>query len=602
MSSISMEHLNGPVILSGFLMSSVVYWHAFFLVNSLLRKYAPTIHQQLKSQDELRKLCPLILVIVRMAFGLTISLPACAQAARTTEWGVNQPLNTAGQVCVVSQLAVWSNELPLIRFYSLELFIHHILCLLATSNIILSPLIHQIKPLYIFFASLVGDIGPGSVMILRMAGYHLKTSRLMYYVSLGSTLILIFCRIGGAFYTLTQVLTDPYNLADWVWALAVLLFGCYSAYCAFLNLRRLGIIKLDPEQYKVTYCCRVTVPVSHSFLAVACGVTLLSTLFLYGIFLDRPLKPLETHRLSFHGLIAVSVGLSGALIARIVYPYHVCQSNPWGCSYVPFGTILTGIWISITTKFSNYSDRDTILASTEVNIPLFFALARVAQYYSAKDAEATRDKKQPLNDTFIKKHIEMARGHAVTFTILMTLLIFDMLSLPEAARLSLSACLVIQLRYRRNIVPLAATKLHGTPGVMLAILLSLLEPGFVAFITTGKFIRHQTSLTGITLNYMLLGGTVLAAITISASKTASMPCETVRKPCRSQKCHPVTILFVFFCILQAMLVRKYITFGEDTPEVCLGFKNFRSILSDPFTWIGLLHMASLPVVLLRELE
>ncbi|KAF5248630.1 hypothetical protein FANTH_5809 [Fusarium anthophilum] len=597
-----MEHLSGPAILSVFLMSSVVYWHVYYLADYLLRKYAPTVHERLKQEDEIRKLLPLVITLARMAFGLAVVLPSCVQAARTTPWGVDQPLNNAGKVCVVSQLAVWSNELPQARLYSMELFVHHILCLVATSNIILSPPIHQIKPLYIYFGSQCGDIGPGSVMILRMAGHKLKTSKLLYNVSLGSTLLLIFGRLGGSFYTLTQVLTDPYNLADWVSALGILVFGSYSTYNAFQHLRRLEIIRVDPVRYKVTYFCQFAVPVSHSLLAVACSVTLLSSLFLYGIYLGRPLRPGETHRLSLHSLIAVALGMTGALVARLAHPHNASRSNPWGRLYVPFGAILAVTCISVISTFTSYTDQNTVMASIGVSLPLFFSLVRVAQYYAAKDVEVVRDAKLSPGDSFIRRHVEVALEHAVIFAILLGILAINLLSLPEAARLSIAACLVVQLRYRCNIAPLAAANIHGLAGALMAIVLIVFEPGFIAFATAGRFIRLQNSWSAIFQNYLLLGGTVMAAISVPRTETASRPCETVKKPCRSKRFHPITIIFVFFCILQAMLIAKYMTFDGKTPEACPGFVNFRSIFSDVYTWVGALHMASLLVVVLRQLE
>ncbi|KAF4421138.1 hypothetical protein FACUT_11076, partial [Fusarium acutatum] len=456
-----MEHLNGPAILSGLLMSSVVYWHVYYLADYLLRKYAPTVHERLRHEDEIRKLMPLLITLVRMTFGLTVVLPSCIQAARTTPWGVDQPLNNAGKVCVVSQLAVWSNELPQARLYSMELFVHHILCLVATANIILSPPIHQIKPLYIYFGSQCGDLGPGSVMILRMAGHKLKTSKLLYNVSLGSTLLLIIGRIGGAFYTLTHVLTDPYNLADWVSALGILVFGSYSTYNAFQHLIRLEIIRVNPLS-----------------------------------------------------LIAVALGMTGALVARLACPHNASRSNSWGRFYVPFGTILTVTCISLISTFTSYTDHNTVMASIGVSLPLFFSLARVAQYYAAKDVEVARDAKLPPGVNFIRKHVEIALKHAVIFVILLGILIINLLSLSEAARLSIAACLVVQPRYRWNIAPLAAANIHGLAGTLLAIVLILFEPGFIAFATTGRFIRLESSWSAIFQNYLLLGGTVMAAISV----------------------------------------------------------------------------------------
>ncbi|KAG9504056.1 hypothetical protein J7337_004020 [Fusarium musae] len=597
-----MEHLNGPTILSGFLMSSAVYWHVYYLAEYLVRKYAPAVHERLKNEDELRKLMPLVITLVRMAFGLTVVLPSCVQAARTTPWGVDQPLNNAGKVCVVSQLALWSNELPQTRFFSMELFVHHILCLLATANVILSPPIHQIKPLYIYFASQLGDLGPGSVMILRMAGYKLKTSKLLYTVSLGSTLLLILGRIGSAVYTLTHTLTDPYNLADWVSAVGILVFGSYSTYTAFQHLRRLEIIRVDPVRYKVTYLCQFAVPISHSLLAVACSATLLSSLVLYGIYLGRPLNPGETHRLSLHGLIAVALGITGALAARLAYPHNASRSNPWGRLYVPFGTILTVACISLISTFTSYIDHNTVMASIGVSLPLFFSLARVAQYYAAKDVEVARDAKLFPGDSFVRRHVEIALEHAVIFVILLGILIVNLLSLPEAARLSIAACLVVQLRYHWGITPLAAADIHGLAGTFLAIVLIVFEPGFIAFATTGRFIRLESAWSAIFQNYLVLGGTVMAAIFVPRSGTASRPCETMKKPCRSKRIHPITIAFVFFGILQAIMIAKYMTFDRKTPEICPGFVNFRSIFSDLYTWVGALHMALLPVVILRGLE
>ncbi|RBR20177.1 hypothetical protein FVER53590_04011 [Fusarium verticillioides] len=597
-----MEHLNGPTILSGFLVSSAVYWHVYYLAEYLVRKYAPAVHERLKNEDELRKLMPLVITLVRMAFGLTVVLPSCVQAARTTPWGVDQPLNNAGKVCVVSQLALWSNELPQTRFFSMELFVHHILCLLATANVILSPPIHQIKPLYIYFASQLGDLGPGSVMILRMAGYKLKTSKLLYTVSLGSTLLLILGRIGSAVYTLTHALTDPYNLADWVSAVGILVFGSYSTYTAFQHLRRLEIIRVDPVRYKVTYLCQFAVPISHSLLAVACSATLLSSLVLYGIYLGRPLNPGETHRLSLHGLIAVALGITGALVARLAYPHNASRSNPWGRLYVPFGTILTVACISLISTFTSYMDHNTVMASIGVSLPLFFSLARVAQYYAAKDVEIARDAKLFPGDSFVRRHVEIALEHAVIFVILLGILIVNLLSLPEAARLSIAACLVVQLRYHWGITPLAAADIHGLAGTFLAIVLIVFEPGFIAFATTGRFIRLESAWSTIFQNYLVLGGTVMAAIFVPRSGTASRPCETMKKPCGSKRIHPITIAFVFFGILQAIMIAKYMTFDRKTPEICPGFVNFRSIFSDFYTWVGALHMALLPVVILRGLE
>ncbi|RSM14659.1 hypothetical protein CEP52_001187 [Fusarium oligoseptatum] len=596
-----MEHLSGPVILCCFCMSSLAYWHVFVAVDYLLYKWVPDVYKRLEREDIVRKLNPYLIMIVRMIIGLFISLPACVQAVHTTPWGVDQPLSTSGQVCVVSQLVVWSNELPVTRLFSPELFVHHLMCLGATSNILLSPSVHQIKPLYIYFASLVGDIGPGSVMILKTIGYHPHTSRLMFCVSLASTSILIFCRVGCAFYTVTHVLTDPLNVADWVWVLAVMLFGFYSLYSAFRNLKWLGVIRVHPVQYRVTYFCRFMVPVAHTMLGVACGVTLLSTLFLYGLYLDRPLRASEIGLISINGLVAAAIGLTGAIIAGITLPYGSSRSNPWGSHYLQFGILLAGLWAYRITKLTDMVDRDTILSSSGVNLPLFQAIARVAHFYSAKDAVAASDEKLFLDEAPAKRHLQMMCENITIFVVSLALLASNVLGISEAGRLAVAACAVNQLQVCSNIIPLRCEAPHRIARILFSIARIAMDHFVVAFLVAARHIRAEASWSDVASNYLLLGGTVAASLASKSAVTIRKPCEVVTKVRKTRKWNPAIFIFVFMCMLQAMLVKKYLFFEAGGREISTGFKNFRAILSDPITWAGVLHLSSLPVVVLSGL-
>ncbi|KAF5020581.1 hypothetical protein F66182_7386 [Fusarium sp. NRRL 66182] len=593
--------MESPVLLCALLMFTVLYWHGFFLVDYLLRKHAPTWYGRLQREDELRKLIPLILGIVRMAIGLVVSLPACVQAARTTPWGVNQPLNTAGQICVVSQVGVWLNEVPQVRFYSFELFVHHILCLLATANIIVMPSMNQIKPLYIYFASLLGDIGPVSVMILRMAGHHISTSRLMYSVASGSTAILIFCRIGCAFYTLTQVLTDPYSLTDWVWVMSIFLYGSYSIYVAFGKLRWLGIIRVDPALYRVTYLCRFAVPISHSLLATGCSLTLLSTLFFYGLYIDRPLYSWEVGLLSLNGLVAVAVGLTGALVVRLVYPQHASRLNPWGTLYLPYGMALTAIWVVLlVANFMEHDAQETILASMGVNVPLFYAVARMAQLYSVKDAAAACNEKPPPDENLIKENLRAARQHAAIFVVSLALVASNVLSLAEAARLAVAACLVVLFKPAWSITAVIAPDVEGFGRICIALMLLVVNPAVVAAVIA-RFIRADASFVDTVVDSALLGGAILVSIAVSTEKPV-LGAKMATKPCKANKfIRYYPLIFVLSSILQGLVIWKFVTFEGHVPEISVGFKNFRSILSNPFTWVGVLQMGSLPVVVMRAM-
>ncbi|RGP63487.1 hypothetical protein FLONG3_9874 [Fusarium longipes] len=597
-----MEFPSCPMLLSGFLMSSVIYWNAYFVVDYLLRRRVPDIYNRLE-EDELRKLCPLILLILRVAFGFFFSLPSCVLAASTTPWGVNQPLNTFGQLCVVSQVAGWANELPLIRFYSMELFIHHVLCLLATSNIILSPAIHQIKPLYIYFASLVGDVGPVSVSILRLLGYRLQTSKPMYWISLASTMILIFFRIGCALYTLTQVLTDPYNLADWVWVLSVLLFGGYSIYNAVRNLRRLGLVKVDPDRYKITFFNKYKHSVENMYRALACSASLLSTLFLYAIYLDRPLKTKETYTISFFlGMIALPIGMLGGSIATTIRPINPCISNPWGSLYAPFKVLITGSLVNSAIRYGTHVDSSTLLESMVISVPLFLALSQVAQYYSVKDDAIMSDEKRPVDVSEIKLHRESAIKHAAIFFISLGFLALSGMVPSDTARLAFCASLIIQLRHQRNTPLLASDNLPGTAKNSLDDLVNILQHKVVTISIAIWYIGNKSVSISAIQARVVLALTLLMAVSASRILTASKPCGGMSAPRRTRKFHPITLLYIFFCTLQAMLIWKYVTFEGGDSEVSLGFKNFRLVLSDPWIWASLIQATGAPLFILKGPE
>ncbi|KAI1065438.1 hypothetical protein LB507_000879 [Fusarium sp. FIESC RH6] len=584
-----------PMLLSSFLMSSVIYWNAYFIVAYILRQRVPDIYRRL-NEDELRKLCPLILFTLRVGFGLAISFPSCGIAAATTPWGVNQPLNPFGQVCVVSQVAIWANELSLIRFYSLELFVHHILCLVAASNIILSPSVHQIKPLYIYFASLVGDVGPVSVSVLRLLGYRLSTHKPMYWTSLASTLLLIFVRIGCALYTLTQVMTDPYNLTDWVWVIAVLVFGSYSIYTAIVNLKRLGIIKVDPTRYKVTYFNLFEVPIANMYMALACSISLLSTLFLYGIYLDRPLRTGETHLISLHALVAVVIGLTIAMGARWGLPYTACPANPWGDLYVPFG-VLAAVHYAKYISRQTYVDHNTVLGSMGISVPLFFVFSGMAQYYTAKDAAATREEKKLADVNYAKIHLQSATKHAAIFVITLGVSSLRGMDVLDTARLASCASVMGQLR---TPWPFDESPLTLDIWRPLDSLVSFIKSDFSLANVTAWYIGFKSrSFAEAIQARLILAMTFTAATLISRKAVSSKSDKAASTPSKSRGSNLITLLYVIFGTLQAMLVWKYITYEDSTSEVSVGFKNFRCILSDPRTWVGLVHMAALPIAILQ---
>ncbi|KAM6520723.1 hypothetical protein FSOLCH5_005504 [Fusarium solani] len=123
----------------------------------------------------------------------------------------------------------------------------------------------------------------------------------------------------------------------------------------------------------------------------------------------------------------------------------------------------------------------------------------------------------------------------------------------------------------------------------------------VAFLVAARHIRPEASWADVASNYLLLGGTVAASLASKGAVTIRKPCEVVTKVRKTRKWNPAIFIFVFMCILQVMLVKKYLSFETGSREISVGFKNFRAILSDLITWAGVVHLSSLPVVVLSGL-
>ncbi|KAJ4131680.1 hypothetical protein NW768_005873 [Fusarium equiseti] len=386
-------------------------------------------------------------------------------------------------------------------------------------------------------------------------------------------------------------------MTDWVWVMAVLVFGSYSIYTAIVNLKRLGIIKVDPIRYKVTYFNLFEVPIANMYMALACSVSLLSTLFMYGIYLDRPLRTGETHLISLHALVAVVIGLTVAAGARWGFPHSVCLANPWGYLYVPFGVLAAGHYAKYISR-QTYVDHDTVLGSMGISFPLFFVFSGVAQYYTAKDAAATREEKKPADVNYAEIHFESAVKHAVIFVITLGVSTLRGMSVLDTARLASCASVLGQLRtpwpFDESPLTLNIRRPMGS-------LVSFVKSDLSLANVTAWYIGFRSRSFAEAIQARLILAMIFTAATLISRKMVSTKSsKTASTPSKSRGSHLITLLYIIFGTLQAMLVWKYITYEDGTPEVSLGFKNFRSILSDPRTWVGLTHMAALPIVVLHE--
>ncbi|KAF7535128.1 hypothetical protein G7Z17_g13262 [Cylindrodendrum hubeiense] len=624
---------SGPLLFCGFIMSICGWWVLFPAFETGLRKINPTLYHRLNSEARAKKLLPMLMMSLRLVLGVLISFPSCSYAAVTTPWGVGQPLSRAGEICVASQSTVWVTELGMMRDYSIELFAHHIICLMVSTNVVLSPPIHQIKLLYILFASQLGDLGTGTIVVLKMTGIRPASSKLMYRVVLASTCMIVTSKVGNGLWSVGNALQSPYGVADWAWTFCILFWAIYSLYSAYRNLKWLQIIKGNPlRPYSIIYFNRVTVPMSHIFLGVAFGATLLSTLFIYGMNHTHAFTSSDLTKLPLLGLLGVVLGLTSSMGMRVLYPVKATQTDPWGRDlYLHYGMLIVAWWTYSASNSTPDIGRSTIMGALALNVPLFQTIAKVSYYYSVKDAathflppdpEDEDEKPIPvapamarLEKTATKAHLGMARANLTIFLIAVGLLACNVLNLSEAGTLALGASLVSQLIRSPGMIydslsdSTVAPFLHAVlTSVGVVIELSIL----VYEISARQLRADDASSLAITLDYALIGATILAGFASEllfagkekASRPASKTATPDDRPKKTKILSPMVFSILCVFILQSIMAREVIRYSG--PQVLqdpgVGFKNFRDILTSPKVWAVVTAAGSMPVLLLKVMD
>ncbi|KAF7554564.1 hypothetical protein G7046_g6784 [Stylonectria norvegica] len=378
---------SGPVVFCAYLASAILYWPLFYGCEYLFRQYYPALYHRLRNEDKRRQLYPILIMVVRGFIGVFFTVPSCAYAAYTTPFGLDQPLNTAGKVCIVTQSMTWSSELANVVVYSHELFLHHLICLFVTMNLTLSPSIHQIKPLYIYFASQLGDLGPVSIMILKKAGHKPHNSRLLYWVALASGFWLAVGKVGTALVSIGGVFQSPYRVSDWMWAFSLLFFAIYSIEGSYSKLKWVGLLKYeDARPFTAVWKGRYHISLAHVSLAGAVGVSFISTIFVYCLFSSEAKTLGDIGSLWVHALVASLVGLGPAFAAKVMLPNKAALGSPVGKDlYLQMGIICAGAYMTWATNSLDVTERTTILGAVALNMPLFQAFTRLAHYCTASD-------------------------------------------------------------------------------------------------------------------------------------------------------------------------------------------------------------------------
>ncbi|KAH7013524.1 hypothetical protein EDB80DRAFT_835630 [Ilyonectria destructans] len=623
---------SGPVLFCGFVLCICAWWSLFPAVEAGLRKINPTLYHRLDSESRTKKLLPMIMMAMRVVLGVLVTFPSCSYAALTTPWGVDKQLSRAGDICVASQLTVWATELGMIRDYSPELFVHHLVCLLVSINVVLSPPIHQIKMLYILFASQLGDLGPGTIVVLKMAGLRPDSSKVMYGVVLASTCWLVMSKVGTGFWSVGNALQSPYQIADWAWAFCVLFWALYSLFGAYRNLKWLKIVKSNPlRPYSIVCFNRVTVPTSHIFLGTAFGTTLLSTLFIYGMNHTEFLTSSDLTKLPFLGLLGVSLGLTSAMGMRAVYPVKASQTDPWGRDlYLHYGMLVVAGWTYSISSSTLDIGRSAILGALALNVPLFQTLAKVSYYYSIKDAathflppdpEAEDEKPilvapalAKLDKTATKAHLGVARANLTIFLISVALLACKVLNLTEAGTLALGASLISQLIRSPGMIydSLSDSKVAPFLHALLTSVGVAIELSILVYELAARQLRSDNaSYSGIISDYALVGAVIAAGfasevLLAGKQKTrrpASKSAAADARPKKSQIMSPMVFSILCVFVTQCFMAKEVIRYSG--PQVLqdpgVWFKNFRDILTSLKVWAAVVAAGSMPVVLFKAL-
>ncbi|KPM34574.1 hypothetical protein AK830_g11998 [Neonectria ditissima] len=522
----------GPLLFCGFVLYTCAWWSLFPIVESIVQRINPALYEYLNREHRNKKLIPMIIMSMRLCLGFSITLPSCTYAALTTPWGLGQPLSAAGKICVGSQVTMWAAELGPVSSYSTELFVHHIICLLVTANVVMSPPIHQIKPLYIFFASQLGDLGTGMITVMKMSGMRPHSSTFMYGVVLSWTCWIVCSKVGTGLWSIGNALQTPYRMGDWVWTFCLLFWAFYSLFVAYRNLKWLKVIKKNPlRPYSIVCAHRVSVPLSHLVLGAAFSTALLSTFFVYGLYHTQALTPSDLTKLCFLGLLGVALGLTSAMGMRVVFPVKASQTDPWGRDlYLHYGMLIVAWWVYYGGGGSTSKDgRTTIMGALALNVPLFQALAKVSYYVSARDAathflppdpEEEDEKPIPvapamarLDKKVVQGHLGMARANLTIFLITVSLLACDVLNLSEAGILAVGASLVSQLVRSPGMIydslndSTVATFLHA----LLTSVGVVLELSILVYEIAARQLRgDNASYSEIVSDYALIGGVVAA--------------------------------------------------------------------------------------------
>ncbi|KAI5467785.1 hypothetical protein BGZ63DRAFT_336570, partial [Mariannaea sp. PMI_226] len=570
---------------------SIIWWFTYLAAEPIFLKVHPSLYNRLKEEGREKRLIPFILFFMRIFYGLLITFPTCTYAALTAPWGHGVPLNRAGEICMASQVTVWSTELGLLLPFSFELFLHHIVCLVVTANVVWSPAVHPIRPIYILFATQLGDLPPCGILLLKM------------------------------------------TVRDWIWVFCLLFWVAYCILTVYKNLRWLRVINSNPlRPYSLVVCDRLHVSTSRLVLGFGFGMTLLSTLFLYGLNLETPLTEPDLKALAVLGALGAAVGLTSAMGLRALLPVKAPQTEPWGRDiYLHYAMFIVGWWACSGTASAPGIDPTTLMASLALNVPLHQGVSKLSHYISAKDAatyyiwpdlEPSDEKPIPaapamaqLPEDIFKEHIGTSQASFTMYFISVALLSFDYLNSTEAGSLALGATLLSQLLRSPRMIYDSLTDTFSLAPFLHALLSCVgVVLGLIILIydVSSRQNRIQDSAnTSTSISWaLMMGTTILAGFAVEfilkpkktlwnkREKRELLTAKAKKK--RGGILSPSSLTCIALFNAQIIIGAEVIRYSGAEPEAKpgIGFANFMKILKSPTVWTAVMAAGIMPNLLL----
>ena len=415
-----MQTLDPQVVLAGFMLLFLLYWAIHRAVESLIRRFLPDLYEITnKPEERNRSLLPMVFMVLRILYGVCLTLPSCIYAGMTTSWKLGETVNAAGAVCIASQAVPWLGEIHLQMEMNTELMLHHLFCILIMSDLILEPTYLTVKPLYLYLASQLGDGAVATAKILRCAGFQIRESKLMWSLKFFSTNVLVWSKTVVAMYSMGRVFQIPSRLIDWFWVFCLIFFAAYTLLGAYNNLVYLGLVMESQEGPRgVTLRNGTWFPRFSMTMIIAALSAVLIKPLVYALLLQHRMDATEHAVAWTESICSVVLGflsVHGMLgfWERTAHGQALLQDGSAhrrrGELYLGLGSVSAAIAVNLTGLYgrlvqTTILDHETVAAATAITFVLWDMIMRWGLWTSI--GEERRKRKGPEDSVAEKGKVE----------------------------------------------------------------------------------------------------------------------------------------------------------------------------------------------------